>query len=144
MAPEVIGNKDGIDGRSDLYSLACVGCFLLTGACPFKRQTAMDTMLAHLNDTPSLSTAYNERQIPFGLKMVLLRALAKDPDQRQGTMRVFRDELLACASTGSWCDADADAWWIANGTKAIDAAHAQTNVMARRKSLVIRTEDDAT
>lgn len=141
MAPEVIGQKPGVDGRSDLYALACVGYFLLVGRCPFQRDTAMDTLMAHLNEpVPPFSQASN-LPVPADLEHVLMRALAKDPAQRQSSMRALRDELLACAEARSWRSSDAEAWWAVHGGKPVDPIRAQTTKLAPLPSVVVNTGD---
>jgi len=141
MAPEVIGQKAGVDGRSDLYALACVGYFLLTGKCPFERDTAMDTLMAHLNDPVPPLSQVSKLSVPADLEQVLMRALAKDPDQRQSSMRVLRDELLACSEARNWRSSDAEAWWAINGAKPVDRAMAVTAKMSPLPTLVVNTGD---
>ena len=48
MAPEQIRNSADIDGRADLYALALVGYYLLTGSEPFTADTPMNSLLLHL------------------------------------------------------------------------------------------------
>jgi ABC-type branched-subunit amino acid transport system substrate-binding protein/streptogramin lyase/predicted Ser/Thr protein kinase len=72
VAPEQI-RGDEVDGRADLYSLACVLHECLTGAPPFRRSTDVATLYAHLQeDAPSVS----------GLEPVMRKALAKEPAER--------------------------------------------------------------
>ena len=79
--------------------------------------------------------------MPADLEQVLLRALAKDPDQRQRSMRVLRDELLACAEAQNWHSSDAEAWWTVNGGKPADPALAPTAIMAPLPTLMVNTGD---
>ena len=53
MAPEIIRQADHIDGRSDLYSLACVAFFLLTGRVVFDGDSVMGTLMLHMNEAPT-------------------------------------------------------------------------------------------
>ena len=140
MAPEVIEQKPGIDGRSDLYALACVGYFLLTGKCLFERSSAMETLMAHINEAPKPPSSVAAQKIPADLEAVILHALAKDPAQRPASVRAFRGELLACADAGHWRDADAEQWWTNHRTKASaekdKALNAEVSV-----SMVLKTAD---
>lgn len=140
MAPEVIDQRPGIDGRSDLYSLACVGYFLLTGKCLFERNSAMEILMAHLNQAPTPLSQVAQQAIPADLEAVIMRALSKDPAQRPATVRAFRSELLTCADAGRWNDADAAQWWTnQRATAAAEqgkALNAEVSV-----SMVLRTAD---
>jgi eukaryotic-like serine/threonine-protein kinase len=140
MAPEVIEQKPGIDGRSDLYALGCVGYYLLTGKCPFERATAMETLMAHLKEAPPTFTSLSLRSIPADLEAVIMRTLAKDPANRQASVRAFRDELVACAEANCWREADAEQWWASQRAKA--SAEADKNAKAEVSvSLVLKTAD---
>ena len=140
MAPEVIEQKPGIDGRSDLYALACVGYFLLSGKCPFDRASAMETLMAHINETPAPLSSASAQKIPSDLEAVILHGLAKNPTKRQASVRAFRDDLLTCAAAKDWREADAEQWWAAQRTKAADEAdkNAKKEVSV---SMVLKTAD---
>ena len=81
MSPEQIANSSDLDGRSDLYSLAAVAYFLLTGSPPFVRQTPIDVLFAHINE-PAIPPSATVPEIPGDLESIVLRCLAKDPEQR--------------------------------------------------------------
>ena len=49
MSPEQI-RSNHVDGRADVYSSLAIMFEMLTGRQPFSRDSAMDTILAHLND----------------------------------------------------------------------------------------------
>jgi serine/threonine-protein kinase PpkA len=69
-----------LDGRTDLYSLGIVFYELLTGAQPYRADSAISVVLKHLNDAiPTLPPHLAHAQ-PF-----LERALAKEPDERFAT-----------------------------------------------------------
>ncbi len=140
MAPEVIEQKPGIDGRSDLYALACVGYFLLTGKCLFERNSAMEILMAHINEAPKAPSAVTSQKIPADLEAAIMHALSKDPGQRPASVRAFRQELLACADAGRWIDTDAAQWWTNQRTKA--AAELEKTLNAEVSvSMVLKTAD---
>jgi serine/threonine-protein kinase len=139
MAPEVIEQKANIDGRSDLYALACVAYFLLTGVCPFERNSAMETIMAHLHDPPPPLGKFAKQTIPADLEAVILFALAKDPAQRQKSMRAFRDDLLACADAGKWHESDAQKWWTEH--RATESKGKPTVKLDVAPSMMIRASD---
>ncbi|GAA2717984.1 MULTISPECIES: serine/threonine-protein kinase [Streptomyces] len=80
VAPEQISGKP-VDGRCDVYSLACVVFETLTGAPPFRREDDMALLWAHQNEPPPRLTEYVP-ELPAGVDDVLAQALAKSPDDR--------------------------------------------------------------
>ncbi|NNE07454.1 MAG: serine/threonine protein kinase, partial [Gemmatimonadetes bacterium] len=49
LAPEIASDSATVDGRADIYALGCVAFQMLTGQAPFERESAMATILAHMN-----------------------------------------------------------------------------------------------
>ena len=83
VAPEQIEGRT-LDGRADVYALACVLYECLTGIVPFDRETDVATLWAHLNDPPP-TTRLVRPDLPGQLDAVIARAMAKRPDQRFAT-----------------------------------------------------------
>jgi hypothetical protein len=83
VAPEQIEGRT-LDGRADVYALACVLYECLTGIVPFDRETDVATLWAHLNDPPP-ATRLVRPDLPGQLDAVIARAMAKRPDQRFAT-----------------------------------------------------------
>ncbi|MFJ2029117.1 serine/threonine protein kinase [Streptosporangium sp. NPDC087985] len=91
MSPEQI-NKERIDGRCDQYGLACVVYEALTGRLPFQRDNEIALLWAHLAEAPTpISTLRPE--LPLEVDGVMMRALAKSPEQRYDTCTQFIAEL---------------------------------------------------
>ncbi|WP_330337839.1 serine/threonine-protein kinase [Streptomyces sp. NBC_00557] len=87
VAPERIAGRP-VDGRADLYSLACVVHEMLAGVPPFRREDRMELLWAHQYDPPPALGA--ERPgIPPAADEVLGKALAKAPDDRHGSCLEF-------------------------------------------------------
>jgi YVTN family beta-propeller protein len=80
VAPEQIRGGE-IDGRADLYALACVLYQCLTGRPPFVRRSESAVLYAHLEDRPPRASEHC-RTVPRALDAVIVRALAKDPAER--------------------------------------------------------------
>ncbi|MEV7402036.1 serine/threonine-protein kinase [Streptomyces sp. NPDC091267] len=82
MSPEQIRAPDGLDSRSDLYSLGCLLHTLLTGGPPF--DGAGTAVLAqHLGQVPEPPSARRPELAGFaGLDALVLRLLAKEPADR--------------------------------------------------------------
>jgi eukaryotic-like serine/threonine-protein kinase len=70
-----------VDQRSDLYSLGVVLYELLTGKTPFEGETPVEIAMKHLSNAPQPPSELRA-DIPPELDMVVLRALAKDPNER--------------------------------------------------------------
>lgn len=88
MSPEQCAGKEA-NALSDQYSLACVLYFMLTGKTIFVGESQLSIMLAHLSQTVSLSRSL----VPQGLRLVLSKALAKDPSQRYADCAAFEKAL---------------------------------------------------
>jgi serine/threonine-protein kinase len=70
-----------VDGRADVYSLAAVLFECLAGQPPFRRETPVATIWAHVQDAPPSLSALRP-ELPLELDAVLARALAKSPEER--------------------------------------------------------------
>ena len=88
MSPEQCeGNMQ--DRRSDIYSLGCLMYETLTGIKPFAAENPIKIILRHIHEDPkpisSLTTVSNlpaQFKVPADLDKVVLRCLARDPNQR--------------------------------------------------------------
>lgn len=82
MAPEqTLGQP--VDHRSDLYSLGVILYQLLLGRVPFDNKSTMATLMAHVHQpVPLPSEAETGVKLPPHIENFLLRALAKDPNDR--------------------------------------------------------------
>jgi serine/threonine-protein kinase len=79
---------------SDLYSLGIVFYEMLAGIPPFRYQTPMKTILAHIRESAlSVSECNPGVQIPVGLEEFLATTLEKDPERRFQTAKEFRQTL---------------------------------------------------
>jgi eukaryotic-like serine/threonine-protein kinase len=94
MAPEQCRGAGRVDRRADIYSLGCITFTLLCGRPPFVFEYSGELIGAHLFQPPP-SPRSLEPAIPAALEAVVLKALAKDPNHRQQTMRELSDELAA-------------------------------------------------
>jgi serine/threonine-protein kinase len=90
-APEQVQGHD-VDGRADQYALACVAFELLTERAPYERDQPLAVLLAHLSARPP-SLAAQRPGMPVAADRVIVRALAKRPEQRYSSCREFTDAL---------------------------------------------------
>ncbi len=80
MSPEQVRGEPA-DTRSDIFALGCVLHEMLSGARPFHRDTAAETMTAILRDDPA-DLQVGSRRIPPALERVVRRCLEKPPEER--------------------------------------------------------------
>ena len=83
VSPEQIEGGE-IDGRSDVYSLGCLLFECLAGVRPFDRDSELAVVFAHLNEPPPRLSPLRP-DLPDALDDVVVRALAKAPDDRFDT-----------------------------------------------------------
>jgi YVTN family beta-propeller protein len=95
VAPEQI-RGDPVDARADIYSLGCVLFECLTGEPPFRRDTEVATLYAHL-ESPTPRPSERRPGVPRSLDDVVGRATAKRADERFASAR----DLASALSTGA-------------------------------------------
>jgi eukaryotic-like serine/threonine-protein kinase len=81
-----------VTASSDLYSAAIVLYEMLTGKVPFAGDSAIEIAMKHLNDPPKPPSKIRP-EIPEELDAVVLRALAKNPEDRYQTAEEFSEDL---------------------------------------------------
>ena len=119
MAPEQARDRADIDGRADLYALALVAYFLLSGQEIFLRDAPLACLIASMNDpAPPISDLCAGIDEDHPLVSLLLGCLEKDPNHRPDSMKVFIDALLsiqimADSSDVPWTEKVRTAWWDA-------------------------------
>jgi serine/threonine-protein kinase len=86
MSPEQCRGLGTLDHRSDIYSLGCVLFHLLTGRPPFEGEGMGDIIAAHIRE-PAPVPSSRAPEIAPGIDALLLRCLAKSPDERYQTMQ---------------------------------------------------------
>jgi predicted ATPase/serine/threonine protein kinase len=93
MSPEQV-RGDGLDFRSDQFSLGLVLYEMVTGTRAFQRSTAAETLVAVLRE-PAEPIARQSRDAPAPLCWVIERCLAKEPEKRYASTRDLARELAA-------------------------------------------------
>ena len=100
MSPEQAAGEADLDGRSDLYALACVLYEMLAGQPPFTGATAEALVRQHMVvDAPPV-TNYRPA-VPAAVAAALQRALAKVPADRFNPVAQFSEALRAAPSVAT-------------------------------------------
>jgi eukaryotic-like serine/threonine-protein kinase len=85
-----------VDQRSDLYSLGIVIYEMLTGKVPFTGDAPVEIAMKHLNAVPEPPSKLRP-EIPHDLDAIVMRALAKEPDQRYASAEEMDADLARVA-----------------------------------------------
>ena len=94
MSPEQVTGEGELDGRSDLYSLACMLYEMLAGEPPFTAPTGQGVVAQILAvDPPPLTE--RRRSVPAGVAVAVQRVLEKIPADRFATAGHFAEALTA-------------------------------------------------
>jgi serine/threonine-protein kinase len=110
MSPEQATGGRELDERSDIYSLGVVAYYLLTGRPPFDEGGGLGVLIAHARD-PVVPPSRLRAGIPEDLEGVVLRCLAKKPDDRFANAQSLERALGECACSGDWDQDRAAQWW---------------------------------
>src|SRR5579884_2147080 len=92
MAPEQFNGV--INEKTDQYALGCLAYALLTGRVPLPGYTHKTLLRKHQSEYPKAPGIYNA-QIPAYIEDAILKSLAKQPEQRHGSVQDFLYALEA-------------------------------------------------
>lgn len=80
------------DHRANIYNLGCILYHILTGKVPFQAKTGAMTLMKHIATLPEAPRQINPK-IPVALERVILKTLAKDPNQRHQNVAFLVKDL---------------------------------------------------
>jgi serine/threonine-protein kinase len=110
MSPEMALGRE-VDFRADLYSLACVGYWLVTGRPVFEGDSAVEVLMDHARTPPPRLSQRATVALPEGLEEILLACLAKAPADRPRSAEDVAAALESVAVADAWTPARASRWW---------------------------------
>jgi len=116
LAPEAVLAPDEVDARADIYALGAVAYALLTATPVFQGTSAMEVCAQHLHSAPEPPSVRLGQPLPSALERLLLRCLAKKPEDRPQSAAALSVELRALG-LAPWTQEQARAWWRDNGDK---------------------------
>jgi len=120
MAPELALTPE-VGHSIDIYSLGCVGYFLLTGEIVFEGRTAMDVALKHVNETPVPPSERTEVYVPPRLEALILSCLEKNPVDRPESATELERLLAQLTDELTWSSEEASRWWEDNLPQLMEA-----------------------
>ncbi|CAB3661156.1 Serine/threonine-protein kinase PknD [Paraburkholderia sediminicola] len=111
MAPEQTGRMNrSIDSRSDLYAFGVALYQMLTGTLPFSAADPMEWVHCHVARTP-MSPSARVTMVPSGVSAVVMKLLAKTPEERYQTAAGVEWDLRHCLA--EWEQRHCvDAFWL--------------------------------
>jgi serine/threonine protein kinase len=93
MAPEQIEGRE-VDSRVDVYALGCVLFECLAGEPPYRRESDVAVLWAHMRDDPP-SLSESRPDLPYAADAILAQALSKSPADRPESCGELADGLRA-------------------------------------------------
>ncbi len=111
LSPETVEGAEGVDSRTDLYSLGAVGYWLLTGQPPFTAESPVKVIFDHVKTMPKRPSAASELDIGPELDAVILKCLEKSPSARYQTATELRIALESIRFSEPWTQDRAREWW---------------------------------
>lgn len=91
MSPDQLSGEE-VDARSDIYSLGVVFFEMLIGQRPFNEKDILKVIVQHQKALPPRPSSLNG-EIPPGLDLIILRMLAKDPNDRHQSVETLLVDL---------------------------------------------------
>ena len=129
MSPEQCRGTRAVDHRSDIYSLGVIFYEMLVGQPPFVSEGFGELVNMHLN-VPPASARSKRPEIPLALDALVLKMLAKNPEDRYAEMAEVQGALKASGGSQFTVQSSPDlAKTHAQAGGDADVAHARHDVL---------------
>lgn len=110
ISPEAAECRNNIDTRSDLYSLAAVAYFMLTGQSVFGG-TAPEVLAHHANTEPVPPSQRTTNPMAPELESIIMQCLEKQPQNRPESAFALMEQLANCQAVTPWSAQAGLSWW---------------------------------
>jgi eukaryotic-like serine/threonine-protein kinase len=113
-SPLFAAPEAAVDGeptsQSDIYSIGATAYYLLTGRAVFPGDNALKVLFAHAQEQPQ-PLSIHLPDVPRDLEAVIMKCLAKKPEDRFATVGDLEHALETCRLPREWTQANAKDWW---------------------------------
>jgi serine/threonine protein kinase len=111
LSPEAVEHPENITPQADVYAIGAVAYFLVTGTTVFGGNSVWDICMKQARAIPDPPSARLGRPMSAGLESLILRCLAKKPEDRPPGAQALAEELEHLGPLQGWTSADANTWW---------------------------------
>jgi len=133
ISPEMALGDSDVDWRADIYSLGCVGYWLLTGKQVFDNPgNPGRLLLEHIKTPPVAPSRQSPAPIPKELDDLILSCLAKDPENRPQTAQELADRLASLGLEQAWTPRRREIWWLDHSPGLAGAAESTGAPLVRK------------
>lgn len=113
MPPEALENPQSVDERGDIYSLAAVGFYLLTGRSIFEGGSVMEVCRKQLTEPVPSARVLSPDSVSESMDLILQGALSKRPADRPASVCDLKSQLVNLPSWNEWSEIQKQEWWTA-------------------------------
>jgi eukaryotic-like serine/threonine-protein kinase len=132
-----------LDPRGDVYSLACVAWFLLTGSEVFGGGTSEEVMLAHVDAPIPALRPRVAGWLPVELEALIVRCLGKLPIDRPDARELAKSlREIEIPAEHAWTEQDAATWWAEPRRAAAETPRSEAPTAVGGERLVARQMDE--
>ena len=100
VAPELLSGK-AADARADIYALGIMMYEMLLGERPFVGEALSEILIGHLQVAPTPLRSKIPDRVPIAVDSLILKALAKNPDERFQSMSELSDAVASTLDAGT-------------------------------------------